>query len=512
MRKRIASLLAALLMVTGIAAAKGIPVTMFYQSARPINAYTELTRQRVLQETGVDMHLMQGGGNWKQQLSLQVTSSSAPDLIAFMDAATFQGYATTGVFYDLTDLLPNYPHIMTYLSSVQGYTAEEMLAHTTFSGRVYGLPSVTVARSYYTENIRADWLKRLKLTAPQTLAEWTEVMRAFTFGDPDGDGVDDTCGFSGSRGYNSLTPFFGAFGARPDSCYFLGKDGTVVTNVLSEQYRAALGYLRDVYAEGLIDPEMFFATDRQINEKWVDGAFGIWNSWWSGAGNALVRYNYGEKNPEDSILIIDPPTGENGQSGVIAQDPCENYFAVSAKCTHVEAVLALIDYACTTDGQRTLMWGVEGQFWTQDQNGEINWYTGIDGKDSKGNVIGDMQAYRFFYNLPIENSVLQLNKSEAGRLYRESVAHYMAVPVYSDLFQGLSTEEYVSLNDELQQYVEESGLRFIMGIADLDTDWNAYVGTYLSMGGDTVRSSLLNLYNRQHGTALTFADESQVSP
>ena len=146
-----------------------------------------MTRQKVIEDIGVDMNLIQGGDNWKQQLALYITGGNVPDLVAFMDANTFQGYAAEGAFYDLTDLIGNYPHIMEYLSTVNGYTAEDMLKRTSIDGRIYGIPSVTIARSYYTENIRTDWLEKLGLEMPVTLDDWTNVMRAFTNDDPDGD-------------------------------------------------------------------------------------------------------------------------------------------------------------------------------------------------------------------------------------------------------------------------------------------------------------------------------------
>ena len=138
-----------------------VKIDMFYQSSRPMNEFTEMTRQKVIEDIGVDMNLIQGGDNWKQQLALYITGGDVPDLVAFMDASTFQGYAAEGAFYDLTDLIGNYPHIMAYLSTVSGYTAEDMLKRTTIDGRIYGIPSVTIARSYYTENIRTDWLENL---------------------------------------------------------------------------------------------------------------------------------------------------------------------------------------------------------------------------------------------------------------------------------------------------------------------------------------------------------------
>lgn len=507
--KKYLSLLIAVLMVLTMAPAVAeeevITLDLFYQSTRPSNEFTDLTHAKILEDTGINMNVVQGADNWKQQLALLITGGDLPDIMAFMDATTFQGYAAEGAFYDISDLVGNYPNIMAYLNSVVGYTAEDMLARTTIDGAVYGIPGVTIARSYYSTNIRTDWLEKVGKEIPVTLDEFTEVMRAFTFEDPDGDGVDDTYGFSGNRGYYSLTNLFGAFGARPDQAYFLNEDGTVTTNVISEDYKAALAYVRDIYAEGLVDPEIFTATYEQSQEKVVRGEFGLWTGWWSVAGNVVARFGYEESNPTDSLAVIDPPVGADGKSGVIAQDPCENYMAISYDCEKVEAALKLIDYIASTEGHRIATYGIEGQFWTQDANGDIDWYYGIGGKDALGNEVSDMQIYRFFYSLPVENSVRTLSEEFSNRLYKQSVDVYTDIAIYPDLFMGLTTEEYVANYSNLDTFVKESGIKFITGQSDLDKDWDAYVNTYLTMGGESVRTSLLDAYNALHGTTYTFA-------
>ena len=181
-------------------------------------------------------------------------------------------------------------------------------------------------------------------------------------------------------------------------------------------------------------------------------------------------------------------------------------MAISYNCKNVEKVLELIDYACSTDGHRTLMWGVEGQFWTQDENGTVDWFFGIDGKDKLGNEVSDMQCYRFFYNIPIENSVRVLSDGMDSRLYRKSIEVYTDVEVYPDLFMGLTSNDYVTYFSDLETYVKEAGIKFITGEYSLDTDWDNYVKTYLSMGGEKVRQSLLTAYNDVNGTSLVFAE------
>lgn len=116
-----------------------------------------------------------------------------------------------------------------------------------------------------------------------------------------------------------------------------------------------------------------------------------------------------------------------------------------------------------------------------------------------------MQAYRFFYNIPVENLVRPLSDTFSSRLYQQSIDIYTDIAVYPDLFLGLTSNDYVTYTSDLETYLKESGIKFITGEWDLEADWDNYVSTYLSMGGEAVRTSLLEAYNAANGTALEFA-------
>ena len=82
--KRLLSLLIAAIMLlaivpTALADEEPVTLTLSYQSSRPINEYTELTHQYIKDNLGIDINLIQGGDNWKQQLSLYITSGDIPD-------------------------------------------------------------------------------------------------------------------------------------------------------------------------------------------------------------------------------------------------------------------------------------------------------------------------------------------------------------------------------------------------------------------------------------------------
>ena len=116
--KRITSLLLVLAFLLAIPMAVSgeedviTTITMFYPTSRSTNDYTNLVVEAVKEAIGVEMVVYAGSASeWKQQLSLYITSGEVPDIVAYMDVATFTTYAEQGVWYDLTSPVNDYPDI-----------------------------------------------------------------------------------------------------------------------------------------------------------------------------------------------------------------------------------------------------------------------------------------------------------------------------------------------------------------------------------------------------------------
>lgn len=87
------------------------------------------------------------------------------------------------------------------------------------NGQNWGLPTIWTEGGLPVPGVwRKDWLDRVGLHgAPQTLDEFHEALRRFTFDDPNGDGRKNTYGMSGDTiSWHQMFPeFFGAFGVLP---------------------------------------------------------------------------------------------------------------------------------------------------------------------------------------------------------------------------------------------------------------------------------------------------------
>lgn len=498
----VCALLASLVPALVVAEEAEAPVVLhvYYQSSRAMNEHTEKIRQWYIDNLNVDVQLTQASDNYKQQLALMISSGEIPDLV-LLDYDTYLQYAQEGAFKDITKDVANYPDLMAYVGDQQFWEALKV------DGNIYGVPSMLNVPTSHVTNIRKDWLDKLGLEVPVTLEDYTNVLRAFTQQDPDGNGQNDTFGFS-CYGFDFLSQFLGAFDATGAQFYFLNDDGTITTNAISDNYRNGLRYLRGLYAEGLLDPELFTATYEQAQQKWGRGQMGVWTSWWSGAGNAVLRFGFMDLQPNAEQKVIMPPVGAEGQQGSLYSPEFSSVVAMGYGVSQekVDAALRLLNCQSTPYGFYVTQYGLEGVGFELDPETQtIAWTYQVDGKDKLGNEITDMEVYKMLFQERIQRNTHQVLEGLQNSLYWDASVVQFATPAKQNLFAYTRTEEYLLNNSELLKYFTENAIRFIMGEKDIETDWDRYVAEYLSMGGEAVRDSLLAAYNEKMGTNYTFA-------
>ncbi len=505
MKRTIATLLAVMILALALPcaladSAEPVVLTAMWESTRPDNEHTDLVHKYILDNLGIDLQLSVVSEKFNQQLALVVGSSEIPDII-WMNYDTYVEYAREGLFADITDAVKNYDVIMDYVDT--NGESEYCWQRMTINGKVYGVPTRSVNATMYSAGIRQDWLDNLGLEVPETLDELTEVLRAFTEDDPDQNDANDTYGIS-CTGLEYMSVFFGAFGATYGMDYFLEDDGTVTTNVISDNFKQGLEYIKGLYDAGYMDPEVFTNSGSQTYEKFATSVMGYWPNWWSNSGSVYLKYGFADNNPTGEISVIQPVKGSDGLSGLPATDPIYKVVAISRDCKNIDKALELINWECTPYGWYTVQCGIEGDYFEMDENSKVTWYWGLDGKNRKGDTISDMELYKFIENLGLQAQLYTLDQSNYGAKRTAGIAAATNAPVYKNLFLGLTTEEYTKLNSELKTYYTNQAVKFIMGELSLENDWDNYVSTYLSMGGDTVRQSLLDAYNEWNGTSYSF--------
>lgn len=256
---------------------------------------------------------------------------------------------------------------------------ESIRRFCTFDGLSYGLSHSGSIERNEGVLIRKDWLDNLGLSIPVTTDDFLNVMRAFTFEDPDKNGIDDTYGFGA---YLEITnyeeglgkrfaPFFGAFGV--EGTYNASKKNSGL-NVRKPAYYDAVEYVRKICAEGLIDPNWTIYNKNSFRAAWKNGRFGIMRE--QNAALALES-NYrpfDEKFPEGEWILIAPPKGPSGESSVGAYMTSGNRtYAVSRRAQELGRlpIIARLLEWMSTDGYNDVVYGEEGVNYLLDDDGNI---------------------------------------------------------------------------------------------------------------------------------------------
>ncbi len=414
-------------------------------------------------------HIAPPSANYAEQVNLILSGdkSELPDLVR-LNAAMFNDlydYVDQGALMDMTELVKDCPNILKNVP-------QEALDRCTVDGKLYAIP-MFCSPNRYNVVIRQDWLDNLGLETPVTLEDYHEVMRAFTFDDPDGNGQNDTYGFSGIS-MEALDFLYGAFGAMAPiptynavNTYWYLEDGELKPQVTNPKVKEALETISAWYKEGLIDPEFITCTtDDDLNNKAMKNQFGISYHWWT--WEPKIEAQLQEVDPNISFSRIAPPVGPNGDSGVRGVNLCNGCVMMLQGADNPEACMRLMDWMYSEEGMMTTYTGVEGIHWEQKEDGT---YVTLPQFDEDASWI---QWYSVFEAewplLQVETPLVQSRRDS-----------FQWKTINND-GDGLTTKAEVEYGADLQAFSMESYTNFITGKTSLD-EWDKFVEEWNSRGG-----------------------------
>ena len=195
------------------------------------------------------------------------TSDNLPDVLfkAELSASEVRDLYQSGRIIDLAPYLEQYaPDLWKLLEEHPDWKK----AITVSDGAIPALPAINTLQNNDAMWINTAWLKKLKLDAPTTADELTEVLKAFKTGDPNGNYQQDEIPLA-FVGMWELRFLAHAFGMIDNDYYISEKDGIVSSSLTSEENRAFLTWLHQLWEEGLLDSTGFSTNDnlRQIRRE-----------------------------------------------------------------------------------------------------------------------------------------------------------------------------------------------------------------------------------------------------
>lgn len=279
--------------------------------------------------------------NLGQKIDLAIASNDLPDAM-IVNQVQLNEMIKAGEIEDLTEAYNSSvsPEIKKIIDSTNGLAMEQV----TFDGKMMAVPSVT-AEDFSMLWIRQDWLDRLGLKPPKTVDDLEAIAKAFVENDPDGNSKRDTIGLASSTGlYNDfnnsafafdLTPIFAAYGSFPG--YWLSKDGKPVYGSVLPETKDALVKLREMYAKGLLDPEM--GIRKEAEETVINGQAGMFfQGFYAGYWPLPSAW---QNEPKANWQAYALPLDANGAYPVKVDNPSSSFLVVRKGYAHPEAIIKI---------------------------------------------------------------------------------------------------------------------------------------------------------------------------
>ena len=370
---------------------------------------------------------------------------------------------------------------------------ENSIRMSTIDGESFGFASPGAVVRNEGILIRKDWLDNLGLEIPTTTEELRDVLRAFTFDDPDGNGRNDTWGYGAFvesdmniNGYpgSRFFPLLGAFNVAGLWSF----DGDHLgLNVYRPEFYDAMVYIRSLIEEGLVDPNWLSYRKDDFRAAWKQGRFGVMkeqNAAFAGEANyAPFDANF----PDGEWIVIDAIEGPEGYAAVGAYDQNYRIFAISQEAVDAgkaEKICELLEWMSSDEGYLLCGWGVEGVNYVLDENGI----------PSAGDL-GDMafsgtqgQVYTQLRNMVFYNSDTEL----ASRYPTYTTASGKTMSALTTL-REMQEKEWIPAigsgmmptpNADVFRYFEQSLAEFLSGQKALTPEnWQAFLDAFDKIGG-----------------------------
>lgn len=473
--------------------------------------------------TGVKINWTTAPQDFSDKLNLMLASGDdLPDVIMgnrvlSKEQATI--YGDRGMFIDLTDLIEEHGYYIKKL-----FEDEPMLEKTlrTSEGKIYGLSGYAV--TYHTLGqyklwINQTWLDNLDLKMPNTPDEYYKVLKAFKEKDANGNGDpnDEIPLIASKNAWRSdLTGFLmNAFtlstGANWDYMYV--EDDEIKVAYTQDGFREGLEFLNKLYEEGLLDDESFTLDKNQLLMLTGDENGNRIGSVPCGAISEFVNLS---SDVAKEFVAVEPLEDKNGvrRTPKIQNMGEKISFAITKDCENPEVAIKWADARLANPASDLELWmpahyGPEGENWRLADDGEKAldgseaWYQKLFAQgEPTSSFWGEMEPK--YQTAEFRNRQATTQEwSQPKVLYNETkekyADHFVECLVMAYSTDEATAQEIAETKAVLKTYLEEAIPKFVLGLWDIDNDWDKFQKELKNIGLESYLQTIQSAYSKQYG-------------
>jgi ABC-type glycerol-3-phosphate transport system substrate-binding protein len=293
--------------------------------------------------------------SYSEKLNVLAASGSFPDAF-LLERTEFLKWRDKGVFLDVKPLIAKYPNMLKNLGG------DEALQFMNPKGKYYGFPYYTI-ETRDSLGIRKDWLDKLKLPMPTTTDEFLKVTTAFATQDPDGDGKQDTFGFSAAitpsktdiQFIDQLKMAFGLVNG------WGLKDGKMISwHTQNKELKDFATFMNKAYTSGALDKDFAVNKNKDPLDKYMAGKVGTLQVVPTQVYSNVIPSVQKVAPGAETVQLL-PPKGPNGQQGTKTTATTIR-VVINSKIDSKkqERIMKLFDYLVSDEGTIVARNGIEG--------------------------------------------------------------------------------------------------------------------------------------------------------
>lgn len=437
-----------------------------------------------------------------EKRNLVLAGGDYPDVFytAKLTPADLTRYGSQGVFVKLNDLIdkyaPNFKQLMDkYPNLKKGLTMPD--------GNIYSLPSfydpsflsLLIGSPMWINN---EWLDKLKMSEPKTTEEFYQYLKAVKNTDLNGNGKSDEIPYSGVGTDSLLDQLKGAWGLGTRGLGHKYVDIDPATNQLrfiktDLKYKELLQYVNKLYADGLVDKEIFTIKSSALYAKGQQNTLGTTIV----PNPATVM---GQKN-FIGLGALKGPGGEHLYANIKVPMVHVGAFAITNKNKYPEASIRWMDHFYSDEGAKFYFMGQKDVTYKETPDGNMEYVSDIT-KNPQG-LTQDQASAKYFtwlgggYPGFVKEKYFKGSESLPAAIAASKKAEPDAVKEIWNNFNFTEAEIEVmsSVGKDITDYITESEAKFINGTMPF-SEWDKYTATVKKMGQDEYMKIYKAAYDR----------------
>ncbi len=485
---------------------EGIKISIYLdnKSRGAVADYNESPAMKeLMKRTGIEIDFQHPVDTTTDKVSLMINSGDLPDALFIStyfyggwSSATVKEAAYDGMFLKLDEYIDKFaPNIKAFLN--EHPDAEKSLRMLNDDGGLYTIPVCYTDESYnYYDGyfIRQDWLDKLGLGKAEdirTIEDWERVLTAFVEQDPNGNGKKDEVGFS-TFAYMTKFVFMPAFDVFNWNYYLNPDTNTITHGAVEPGMKEFISLISDWREKGLVNKDYATTDQKTLDYLVLNDQLG---AFYCDYNNTAIKYVLA--NPKMNLVpvpMIENAKGE-ARTGKVNKGLTSGMGAlINSQSQYAVEVVRLFDYLYSPEGNALGNWGVEGETYTVDANGNKKFADYIT-KNPDGRSV--VEAYNYYTASGVNGGIVALYDNEVNKALNSSITaeqkalqdkateYCIAVDKCANLPSSPTTleedERIADISGDLNTYLTESWAKFLTGEKSLD-EFDAFVKEIENMG------------------------------